>query len=167
MTTLQATESTIRATAMAIGRAALFDDKITAGDRGRLAAWAEALEPIGLDQADMLSAVTAYYQANANGRTIQVSDLIRCGRELRRDRAERDKARTAAFAPPDTQLGALPIGGADGKPIWAAYDVNEAIERPCPLCGAEANQSCVNPVNNNARRIPCLMRLTGKGALAW
>ena len=37
----------------------------------------------------------------------------------------------------DAQLGGLPIGGADGKPVPGAYAVNNAIEHVCPLCGAD------------------------------
>lgn len=164
MTDINATADTVRATASAIGRSALFDDKITEGDSGRLAAWAEALQPFNFDQADMLSAVTSYYQSNPNGRTIQVADIIKHGRDIRRDRAEREKAQEAMLTPrtpPNPALGGLPIP-TEGKPVWGAYDVNGAIDRPCPRCRAQINCACVNPINNMAQKVPCLARLTGK-----
>lgn len=157
---INASETTVRQTAAAIGRAALFDDKITDGDAARLAAWAEALEPYKLAGADLLAAVTAYYQGNHNGRTIQVADLIRHGREIRRERAEREKAPDPT-SPPNPALDGLPIP-TEGKPVWAAYEVNDAIERPCPRCNAQPNEACINPINDHAQKIPCIARLTGR-----
>lgn len=173
MTQIQATEATVRATAAAIGRAALFDDKITDGDSGRLAAWAEALQPYQLDSADMLAAVTAYYQAEVKGRTIQVGDIVKLGRDARRDRAERESAddrrnredwRDArmGLAAPDPALGNLPIGGVDGTPVTGAYQVNDALKYPCPHCNSAVGQTCWNHITQKDRKMPCLDRLKAR-----
>ena len=60
---------------------------------------------------------------------------------------------------PDSQLGGLPIGGADGKPVQAAYEVNDAIDATCPQCSAPVGEACYNPITGKSRRIPCLPRL--------
>ncbi|EHK86401.1 hypothetical protein [Rhodococcus pyridinivorans] len=80
---------------------------------------------------------------------------------IRRDRAERERAAevsAAARALPDAQLAGLPIGGADGNPVWAAYEVNDAISRECPTCKQPPECACVNPINDSARKIPCHAR---------
>lgn len=85
MTEIKATPETIRAVAAALGRARLFDDKLGGSDEGRIAAWSEAANPHKLSQDDMLAAVTAFY-ADESGRAMQVADLIRLGRQIRRER---------------------------------------------------------------------------------
>lgn len=68
-----------------------------------------------------------------------------------------DHQRAAA---PDPQLGGLPIGDADGQPIWHAYEhAYNAHRYPCPTCKAEPNESCINPINNRTRKIPCVARV--------
>ncbi|MGW6658907.1 hypothetical protein [Rhodococcus sp. NPDC055024] len=79
---INASERTIVAVAAALGRAALFDDKITADDKARIAAWSEALDPFGIDQATMLNAVTAYYR-DPRDRSITVGELTRIARDIR------------------------------------------------------------------------------------
>lgn len=64
-----------------------------------------------------------------------------------------------ALTAPDRQLGGLEIGGADGPPAPKAYEVNGAVERPCPTCGAEDYAPCINPGTGSMRKIPCLARL--------
>lgn len=57
----------------------------------------------------------------------------------------------------DPQIG-LPIG-ADGEPVWAAYEVHNAIDHPCPTCGAPPREGCINTLSGTDRIIPCLTRL--------
>lgn len=60
---------------------------------------------------------------------------------------------------PDPQLGGLPIGQADGKPIWHAYEhAYNAHRQPCSACGAQTNQACINPITQRTRKIPCAAR---------
>ncbi|WP_353107780.1 hypothetical protein [Gordonia sp. (in: high G+C Gram-positive bacteria)] len=160
MTSINASEHSITAATAALGRAALFDDRITAGDVARIAAWAEAIEPFGIEAPDALAAVTAHYQAT-NANTIRVGDLIAAARKIRGERAEREKGHQIAgeLTPPDNQLAGLPIAGADGKPIWAAYEHYDAIELPCETCGAQPEQACINPITNQTRKIPCVSRV--------
>ncbi len=152
---VNASEATIRAAAAAIGRAALFDDRITDGDPARIAAWAEALQPFGLDVADLLDGVTRHYQAE-NAPTIKVGDLIASSRELRRQRAEREKG--TPEPPKNPAIAGLPIASSDGKPIADAYAINGAISRECPRCESPAGQPCWNHVTEKDRKIPCLER---------
>ncbi|WP_037165081.1 hypothetical protein [Rhodococcoides fascians] len=93
----------------------------------------------------------------ANDRVMRLDAEGRAQREDSRDRRLR-------LVGPDEQLGALPIA-ADGDPVPGAYDVNGAVDRPCPKCGAEEMSPCVNVRSGEPRRIPCLERLTGKARL--
>ena len=166
---IQATRQQFEDTGLALGRASLFDNKIGDTDKARTAVWAEALAPYRFELPDLLNAVTAYYRAEPQ-RTIMPADVIRLGREARTDRGMRDAApdrearelrngQRLGLVAPDVQLGGLPIGGADGSPVWEAYEINGAIDRECPTCGEPANGACVNRVNDKARKIPCLSRM--------
>lgn len=154
--TVNASPDTIRAAGAAIGRASLFDDRITDADAGRISAWAEALDPFGFDQQDLLAGVTKYYQAE-NAPTIKVGDLIATARELRRMRAEREKGVPAP--PPNHAIAGLPIASADGKPIAEAYAISGAISIRCPRCESEPGTPCWNPASKQDRKIPCLDRI--------
>lgn len=83
---INASDATIIAVTCALGRAALFDDRITAGDEARIAAWSEALDQYGIDQATMLNAVTAFYR-EPRDRSISVGDLARTARDIRQHEA--------------------------------------------------------------------------------
>ncbi|QGJ87616.1 hypothetical protein SEA_FAITH5X5_62 [Gordonia phage Faith5x5] len=152
-------ETAIRAAGTALARAEVFDDRVTA-DTARIQAWAEAMEPHGIDQADALAAVTAHYTA-AGADTIRVGDVIAGARKVRRERAEREKGeQTAIAAGPDGQLAGLPIGQADGTPIWPAYEQHDAITVPCRTCQAQPDEACVNLATQMTRKIPCATRIT-------
>ncbi|QWY84574.1 hypothetical protein PP496_gp65 [Gordonia phage Yeet412] len=151
-------EMAIRAAGTALARAEIFDDRVTA-DTARIQAWAEAMEPHGLDQADAIAAVTAHYSA-PGATTVRVGDVITAARKIRRERAEREKGEQAAIAAPDRQLGGLPIGDADGTPIWPAYEQHEAITVPCRTCQAQPDEACVNLATQMTRKIPCTTRIT-------
>ncbi|QDM56417.1 hypothetical protein PP515_gp70 [Gordonia phage Sidious] len=151
-------EMAIRAAGTALARAEIFDDRVTA-DTARIQAWAEAMEPHGLDQADAIAAVTAHYSA-PNADTVRVGDVITAARKIRRERAEREKGEQAAIAAPDRQLGGLPIGEADGTPIWPAYEQHDAITVPCRTCQAQPDDACVNLATQMTRKIPCTTRIT-------
>ncbi|QTF81778.1 hypothetical protein SEA_BEEGEE_75 [Gordonia phage BeeGee] len=151
-------ETAIRAAGTALARAEIFDDRVTA-DTARIQAWAEAMEPHGLDQADAIAAVTAHYSA-PGATTVRVGDVITAARKIRRERAEREKGEQATIAAPDRQLGGLPIGGADGTPIWPAYEQHDAITVPCRTCQAQPDEACVNLATQMTRKIPCTSRIT-------
>lgn len=157
------TEQDIRCATTALGRAEIFDDRVTA-DRARIAAWAEALTPFAFDPPDVIAAVTAHYQ-RAGADTIRPGDVIAAARKIRSERAEREKGAAASalptpVVPPDRQLGGLPIANVDGEPIWNAYEAHGAIERPCPTCDAPPEEACTNTQTGTVRRIPCTTRLT-------
>lgn len=162
--TIATNAEAVRTAGNAWSRARIYDDKLGEPDAARIALWAESIAKWELDAPDVLSAVTAYYEGEKFGRTIQIGDLLHHAREIRRDRAEREKAREIV-SPPDPQLGGLPIGGADGEPVWDAYDEGcdgRAIDRTCPTCGSEPSYACLNTETGMTRKIPCIARLLGK-----
>lgn len=165
MNDIAATDRAMRAAAAAWSRARIYDDKLGDPDTARLAAWAESIERWKLEAPDLLEAVNRYYEGCTDGRTIGIGDLLHHARESRRQRAEAEKAAqvhaevvTAAALPGG--YGGLPIA-AQGSPVWAAYDVDDAITRQCPRCHAEPNCACVT-ARGTAQKIPCVARLTGK-----
>ena len=145
MNLIEATPQQLSDTGLIIGRAALFDNRFSEADIGRGGAWAEALAPYNLELPDALNAVTVHYR-NEPLRMIMPADVIRIAREIRIDRAQREPAVDRelrqlqhdvkhGLVQGDAQLGGLPIGGADGKPVPGAYAVNNAIEHVCRCVG--------------------------------
>lgn len=149
----------IQAAGAALARAEIFDDRMTA-DRARTLVWAEAFTTYGIEQADAMAAVTAHYQQPA-APTPKPGDVIELARKIRRDRAEREKVNDLpAIAPPDSQVGGLPIAGLDDEPVWSAYEQYGAITRECRTCGAPVGHGCVNTTTQLDRKIPCIARIT-------
>ncbi|AUM18270.1 MULTISPECIES: hypothetical protein [Rhodococcus] len=168
---INASPATVLAVGAALGRAALFDDRITADDKLRIAAWAEALDSYRFDEAHLLGAVTAYYR-EPRDRSISVGDLVKLAREARRDSAEREdrlalEARQVrndvrhGITAPDPGLIGLPIR-AEGPPVPGAYQVNDAVDRDCPQCGAEVMYPCTMKNSKGevvTRKMPCVPRM--------
>lgn len=166
MTDIAASQAATSAAAAAWSRARIFDDKLGEPDAARIAAWAESVDRWQLDVPDLVEGVNRYYEGETAGRTIGIGDLLHHARESRRLRAEREKA--AEIHADVVNAAALPAGGyaglpinAEGKPVWAAYDVKGAIDRTCPRCHAEPGCACVT-ARGTAQKIPCLSRMTGK-----
>ncbi|MGC5249630.1 hypothetical protein ACPXB3_22230 [Gordonia sp. DT219] len=159
-------EWAIKAVAAALSRAEIYDDRVTS-DRARIIAWAESFTRYGIEQADAIAGVVAHYD-QPGAQTPKPGDIIELARKVRRERAEREKADEVASlppaAPPDPQLAGLPIAGADGEPIWNAYEQHDAILRTCPTCKAEPETACVNLATNMVRKIPCAARMKQVGA---
>lgn len=131
-------------------------------------AWHLAINELPKDLA--LEAVVIHHKVSTD--RIKPANVLGIAKSIRRDRAEREsadarEARAAAqdrrhglkVVSGDTQLGGLPIGGADGPPVPGAYMVNDAWERQCPTCNADEHEPCTNPTTGNSRKIPCLTRL--------
>lgn len=151
------TDADIHCATVALGRAEIFDDRVTV-DKPRILAWAEALSPFGFDTPTILAAITAHYQRPGVG-TPKPGDVIAAARKIRAEAAERDKGtQIAAATEADPQLDGLPIAGANCGPVWAAYDQWDAIALACPHCGAGPNYACRNPITDNPRKIPCAGR---------
>lgn len=152
-----------RDAAMVLARANLFDPRIRADDVGITAAWAEAIAKHNLDRGRLLEAVTDYY-SEPRDRSIGVGDVIRIARDARQRDALIDNAQS--LAPPEL-VEALPSGSgasthmgvlnAAGEPIREAYEVDGAINIPCPDCLAEPGVTCGR--NGYDYRIPCVARL--------
>lgn len=163
MTEIAASQESVHAAAAAWSRARIWDDKLGEVDKVRLAAWAEAIDRWKLETPDLLEGVNVYYEGNTTGRIIGIGDLLHNAREARRQRAERERAQevhadvVAARELPHG-YGGLPINAA-GNPVWAAYDVNDAISRKCPRCHAAPDDACVT-ARGTAQKIPCMPRMT-------
>ncbi|MHD0300863.1 hypothetical protein RCF19_33775 [Rhodococcus qingshengii] len=121
-----------------------------------------------LDRSLALEAVRIHYVTSPD--RIMPAHVNNLALQIRKDRAEREPAVDRelrqlqhdvkhGLVQGDAQLGGLPIGGADGKPVPGAYAVNNAIEHVCPLCGADEYQACTNNVSGVGRKMPCLPRL--------
>lgn len=125
-----------------------------------------------VDLADAAEAVVIHHKTSPERiRPFHVADGARRlanDRVMRLDaegRAQREdgRDRRLGIAGPDPQLGGLTIA-ADGDPVPGAYDVNGAVDRPCPACKSPAMTPCVNVRNGEPRRMPCLPRMTGRAA---
>lgn len=156
MTDIAASPATIRAVGAALGRGRLYDDKLGGADEGRIAAWAEAAEPYQLSHEDMLAAVTAYYTDTPDGRTMQVADLIRHARAIRRERAEResDRMRDARQAQIDARVAEhvaeiTQILDAKYERASKRHGVNPLSVR-CAWCHASPGDRCVIPRTSQA-----------------
>lgn len=130
-----------------------------------IAAWAAALRP-ELTRGDALEAVRTHYAASAD--RAMPAHVNGIARRIQRDRAEQrhnDALREQAAARnalPNPNLGGLPIP-TEGEPVWAAYDVDGAIDRPCVLCGAQPGEACVSLADpGRVLKIPCVSRLANR-----
>ena len=151
------------AAAMVLARANLYDQRTRKDDSGITAAWAEAISRHNLDRSYLLQAVTTYYE-EPRDRSIQVGDVIRIARDARQRDALVDNAQS--LAPPEL-VEPLPAGSgasthmgvlnAAGDPIRDAYEVDGAINIPCPDCLARPSETCGR--NGYDYRIPCVARL--------
>lgn len=117
-----------------------------------------------------LEAVVVHHKTSAE--RCKPAHVIGIAKTIRRERAEREDAqhrearqhhhdRRHGLTGPDYQLGGLPIA-ADGEPVPGAYEVNNAIDRPCVTCGATPMNPCTNRTTGKDRKMPCLTRLTGR-----
>ena len=148
---------------MVLARANLFDQRIRANDPAITAVWAQAIAKHNLDRGRLLDAVTSYYE-EPRDRSIQAGDVIRIARDARQRDALVDNAQSLA---PSEAAGALPAGSgasthmgvlnAAGEPIREAYEVDGAINIPCPDCLAKPSETCGR--NGYDYRIPCVARL--------
>lgn len=148
---------------MVLARANLFDQRIRANDPAITAVWAQAIAKHNLDRSRLLDAVTSYYE-EPRDRSIQVGDVIRIARDARQRDALTDN--TSALATP-VLVEPLPAGSgasthmgvvnAVGEPIRGAYEVDGAINIPCPDCRSEPGVTCGR--DGYDYRIPCVARL--------
>lgn len=149
--------------AQVLARANLMDPRVRHGDAGITAVWAQALERHNLDISYLLNAVTDYY-SEPRDRTIQVGDVIRIARDARQRDALVDN--TQSLASPEL-VEALPAGSgtsthmgvlnAAGEPIRGAYEVDGAINIPCPACFSGPGVTCGR--DGHDYKIPCAARL--------
>ena len=159
---INADAESIRTAGDAWGRARIYDDKLGEPDAARIALWAESISRWKLGAPDVLGGVTRYYE-KPGVPTIQIGDMLHHAREIRRDRAEREKAREIIDAPalPNPAAGGLPIP-TEGTPVWAAYEINGAINRDCPRCDAKPDEVCIVPGTEHTLKIPCLDRMVNR-----
>lgn len=84
--------------AQVLGKCACFDPAFSKPDTMLAVGWAEAFSRYDLDLGDLLEAVTRHYCESAD--RAMPKHLIHHGREIRRDRAEREKAIPALTSAP-------------------------------------------------------------------
>lgn len=152
---IAASPDSLRAASAAWGRARIRDDRFGDPDPGALAAWAESVERYRLTAPDLIAGVDRYYEGTRNAAKIGTGDLIYHAREIRRQRAEAEKAPAARALPSGDTWGGLPIP-TRGEPIWSVYADQGAIDISCPNCGAVPGDACVN--GGFPRKIPCTNR---------
>lgn len=160
MAEIAAGGTAMMAAARAWSRARLYDDRLGDPDAPRLAAWAESIERWKLDTHDVVDGVCRYYEGTEHAEVIRIGDLLHHAREIRRQRAESEKAPAVAALPSGGDWEGLPIG-AEGLPVWAAYDIDDAIDRECPKCQAQPGDACIT-ANDLPQKVPCLARIKGR-----
>lgn len=137
--------------------AAVYDNRKP--DPAMLAGWTETARRARWTHPLAIDAIHEHY-TNSTER-IMPAHITRHVQAARRAAVERDHAASLAAEPVvnlDPQIG-LPIGGADGEPIWTSYDVDDAGTLTCDTCGAGPDEACVNTRSNTPRKIPCTSRL--------
>ncbi|UYL87731.1 helicase loader [Gordonia phage Shivanishola] len=152
---------TVEAAEKAWQTARFIDDRLGQPDPNRLRMWVDMFSRTNVHPDEAVESVKAWYAVGGRDRVIQPGDICAGVRDLRRAAIERDHAASLAAQPAvatDPQLG-IPIAGADGEPIWPAYDVDDAGNYTCDTCHAEPDQACVNLATNMTRKIPCASRL--------
>ena len=160
---VNARPETVRAVAAAISRAEIHDDRMTS-DPNRITTWSETCEPHGVDDTSLACRAVDEHYTRVDADTLRCGAFIGAYRKLRAldgEEAKADEIHQLPSAAGDPQFGNLPIR-TEGKPVWAAYEQFDAITRECPTCGARPEESCVNRVNNQTRRLPCLRRMKPK-----
>ena len=152
--------TTVHEAAQVLAKCACYDPMFAKPDAGMAAAWAESFSRHNIELADLLEAVTRHY-SDSRERAMPAS-IGRIARDIRQDRAMRsDPTPPPNYGAPNPAISGLPIP-TDGRPVWAAYEVNDAITRPCDRCKAKPNEACMNPITRQETKIPCLVRMTGK-----
>lgn len=125
--------------------------------------WADALARYRFTVEELTAAVDDHYQ-NRPRDTLLLGDLIAAARAVRADRLSRasrmeretrqveiDERHGLESPPPRRDFAT--------GPVLAAYEVNEAITRPCPVCGAGIGMPCTNLRTNTRRMSPCPPRV--------
>lgn len=129
-------------------------------DAATLAAWSETARRARWTFDLALDAIHEHYMDSTE--FVMPAHITRKVQAARRAAVERDHAASLAAEPAvatDPQIG-LPIGGADGEPVWSSYDEHGAIELPCRTCRAEPDHACVNLATGATRKLPCTSRLS-------
>lgn len=163
MPEIAASPEAIRAATAAWQRARFLDDKLGEPDPGRIAAWAEIIQKWQLSAADAVAGVDRYYEGETAGRIIQIGNLLHHAREVRHQRAEREKAaevHAAAALNPGEGWAGLPLKSS-GRPIRTAYAVDGAVDRTCPNCDAQIGAPCTS-ATGEPQKVPCLSRIKGR-----
>lgn len=146
-------------TTAVLARAAIFDQRVTRPNPTVTTAWTDEFNKHDLELPDLLAGVSAYYEIGRD-RVIQPGDVIRAARDLRQRRALIENTQQARAALPAGQPPALDGPGlnAVGRPIDAAYEINDAGHLACRTCDAQPGQYCEHP-DGRTMRIPHVARL--------
>lgn len=150
---------TIADTTTVLARAAVFDQRLARPSHAVVGGWSDEFNKHDLQLPDLLAGVSAYYEIGRD-RVIQPGDVIRAARDLRQRRALIENTANARALPPG-QPPRLEAGhslNADGPPVAAAYQVNDALDRRCSRCNAQPGHWCTSPTKRD-QKIPHLARL--------
>lgn len=90
MTTINATEQTLRAVATTLKMAAILDDRAPHADKARIAAWAERAQWHHLTESDLLDGLQAFYD-QPQERAIGIGDLMYHARNAKKTRLDREE----------------------------------------------------------------------------
>jgi hypothetical protein len=153
MTTINATEETLRAVAETLKLAALLDDRVAQPDKARIAAWAEQVQRHNLSREDLLTGLQAFYDGPSD-HAITIGDLIHQARHAKRDRTEResDEEREARQARMDARMVQTVAELAEAKsipddePKFKRPGPDSPLRVPCPHppCAAGVGQRCMS-----------------------
>lgn len=135
--------------------AAAYDNRRP--DQTSIHAWAESARRGHWTFEQALDAIHEHYATSTD--RIMPAHITRHVQTARRAAIEAEHTANILDNGPtinlDPQLG-LPIAGADGEPVWDAYDgIDEIV---CPTCNAQPAEACVNLATNMTRKIPCIAR---------
>jgi hypothetical protein len=119
---INATQAEVLAVTEALKLASLLDDRTAAADKARIAAWAEQVHRHHLGKTDLLDGVQAFYDSPSD-HAIQIGDLIKHARQVRRDRPDPSPPVRRGTLPTESRGTVRPEPG-------ALFDTEEVVIGP-------------------------------------
>lgn len=133
-----------------LARISAYDSTAPAPSEAVLFQWAEMLQRAHVQHRFLAEGVIRVYAAGGDPPKNKLGAVIHEGRE-----AQKASRQGAALA--EITAGGTESVGAYGYPIQAAYEVDGAIDFPCPECDARPNEVCES--GGGVKKIPHASRL--------